>query len=160
MSNKSPPATAALARSAATPRRDFQELWFRLSRQNWASVVLVPADAGGSAAIIARALADVSKWLRDGPVTLFVMSDPLDYASVAQITGLPAPPGSQVDGGLGRVIIAVQPVIVEPLGLAVTQAADAVILCIEMGQTHLAAARRTIELIGRERITGCLLVKA
>ncbi len=127
-----------------------------LTRRNWNSVVLVPADEGGSTASLARSLADVGRWLKDGSVTLFIMSDPLDYASATQIV---APRTGQVRLELPpeRVIVAVQPVVVEPLGLAVSQSADAVILCIEMGRTRLAAARRTIELIGRERIAGCFL---
>jgi hypothetical protein len=58
----------------------------------------------------------------------------------------------------GQVVVAIQPVVVEPLGVAIAQAADAVVLCVELGRTRLKAARRTIELIGRERIAGCFLV--
>jgi hypothetical protein len=58
-----------------------------------------------------------------------------------------------------RVVISIPAVISEPLGLAATQAADAIILTIELGRTRLADARRTVELIGRERISGCFLVK-
>jgi hypothetical protein len=60
---------------------------------------------------------------------------------------------------IGRAIIAIQPVVDEPLGVAVAQAADAVVLCIEMGKTHMAAARRTIELIGADRVSGAVLVR-
>jgi hypothetical protein len=56
-----------------------------------------------------------------------------------------------------RVIVAVPPVVVEPLALAVTYAADAVALYIRKGSTHRKAAARTIELVGRERIVGCVL---
>ena len=60
----------------------------------------------------------------------------------------------------GRVIIAVQPVTDEPLGLAVTRAVDEVVLCVEKGSARLGPARRALELIGRERVAGCLLVEA
>ncbi len=173
------------------PRREFQELWFALARREWRSVVLVPADAGESAAAAATSLAEVGRQLHEFPVTLFVMANPLDYWPALQIVSTAASmeegrEGSDARTGpanslgyasavqmvasaastgrgstrpsTGKVIIAVQPVVVAPLGLAVTQAADASILCIEMGRTHLAAARRTIELVGRERIAGCLLI--
>jgi hypothetical protein len=55
-------------------------------------------------------------------------------------------------------VIAISSVITEPLGLGATAAADAVIVCIERGRTRLADARRTIELVGRDRIAGCYLV--
>jgi hypothetical protein len=151
--------SAGAAPGLATPSREFQELWYTLTLRNWTSVVLVPADAGGSAAAVATSLAEAGMWLRDGAVTLFVMSDPLDYASATQVAPATSQAGTAgAESAPERVIIAVQPVVVEPLGLAVTQAADAVILCIELGRTRLAAARRTIELVGRERIGGCFLV--
>ncbi len=58
----------------------------------------------------------------------------------------------------GQVVVAIQPIVVEPLGVAIAQAADAVVLCVELGRTRFKAARRTIELIGRERIAGTVLV--
>ncbi|OFX21453.1 MAG: hypothetical protein A2V77_04830 [Anaeromyxobacter sp. RBG_16_69_14] len=83
----------------------------------------------------------------------------LGYASAVQMVASAASTGrGSTRPAIGKVIIAIQPVVAEPLGLAVTQAADTSILCVEMGRTHLASARRTIELVGRERIAGCLLV--
>lgn len=58
-----------------------------------------------------------------------------------------------------RLVISIPAVVSEPLGLAATQLADAIVLTIEMGRTRIADARRTIELIGRERIAGCFVVR-
>jgi hypothetical protein len=58
-----------------------------------------------------------------------------------------------------RLIISIPAVVSQPLGLATAQAADLVVLCVEVGQTRLSDARRTMELIGRERIAGCFLVR-
>jgi hypothetical protein len=60
---------------------------------------------------------------------------------------------------MGQLIVAIPPVVVEPLGVAVAHAADVVILCIEMGRTRLRHARRTIELIGAARFAGALLIR-
>jgi hypothetical protein len=60
---------------------------------------------------------------------------------------------------VGRAIIAIRPIADEPLGVAIAQAADAVVLCIEMGAHRMKAARRTIELIGPERIIGAFLIR-
>lgn len=60
---------------------------------------------------------------------------------------------------MARVVIAIRSVIEEPLGVAVAQAADAVLLCVELGESQLAAARRTVELVGAERVVGALLVR-
>ena len=176
----------AAGRRRQPPSREFQELWFALARRDWRSVVLVPADAGESAAAAATSLAEVGRQLHELPVTLFIMANPLDYWPALQMVttastdfGIIAPPTveNELDYAsavqivanaasaeqsvmrplTGKVIVAVQPVVAEPLGLAVTQAADVAILCVKRGRTHLASARRTIELIGRERIAGCLL---
>ena len=137
----------------------YQGLWFTLSRSNWNSLVLVPADEGDSAAGIATALADVGRRLRNTPVTFLVMAGSIDYASAGRfVSAVAGKAGQAADGEpAARVIVAVPPVIVEPLALAVTYAADAVALYIRKGRTHRKAAARTIELVGRERIVGCVL---
>jgi hypothetical protein len=141
--------------------RDVQELWFALARRQWRSLVLVPADEGGSAAAIATSLAEVGRQLHDSPVTFLLMANPLDFASAGRLMAaldLTRKGGSELTvAPTGKVIVAVQPVVAEPLGLALIEAADVVILCIELGRTRLAAARRTIELIGRDRIAGSVI---
>ena len=176
----------------APPGREYQELWFSVARLRWASLVLVPAEPGGSAAEVATALAEVGTRLRDAPVTAIVASR-MDYASVRALTDLqprlhegrpwpatveiearpvavePANAANRPSNGarhdaslmppLGRAIIAIQPVVDDPLGVAVAQAADAVVLCVEVGRTRMPNARRTIELIGAERVIGVVLVR-
>jgi hypothetical protein len=58
----------------------------------------------------------------------------------------------------GRLVIAIPAVLSVPLGLAVVEEASAVVLCVERGRSRLADVRRTVELVGRERIGGCFLV--
>ncbi len=171
------------------PGREYQELWFSIARLRWATVVLVPADHGGSAADVATMLAQVGTQLSDAPVTAIV-ANRIDYASVRSLSDLQprlrdghswagaievasipvaradAEPGSnravheaQPMPPMGRSIIAIQPVVDEPLGVAIAQAADAVVICIEPGKDRMPAARRTIELIGAERVVGAVLVR-
>lgn len=148
------------SRPSGPPNREFQELWFSLARRRWTSLVLVPAGEGESTLNVARSLADVGRWLRQHSITVFLMSDPMDYASANQIVADPLSSTGSGDGkGDDKVIVSVQPVIQQPLGLAVTYAADLVVLCIEMGRTRVADVRRTIELIGRERIAGCFVTR-
>jgi len=58
----------------------------------------------------------------------------------------------------GRMVISLPSVIEEPLGLAIAQSSSVVVVTIELGRTRIADAQRTIELIGRARIAGCVLV--
>lgn len=82
-------------------------------------------------------------------------------APVEELTELPAP-GDEAEAvvvsSAARLIIAIPPVITEPLGLATTSGADLVMICVELGRTRLEDARRTLQLIGRERVSGCLLL--
>jgi hypothetical protein len=57
-----------------------------------------------------------------------------------------------------RLIISIPPVVSQPLGLATAHNADLVVVCVEVGRTRLASARRTLDLIGRERVAGCFLI--
>lgn len=84
----------------------------------------------------------------DGPALESEPAGELDPSHRAQLI-LPAP---------GRVMIAIPSVIDEPMGLAVTQASSLVAIAIGLGRTTQADARRTIDLIGRDRIAGCILV--
>ena len=144
------------------PGRQFQELWFLLARKPWRSLALVPADEGGSAREIAFSLAQVGRMLHEA-VTVFQFAGGLDPASATAVADSSTPETRSTAlrplERTGRFIAALQPVISEPLGLATATGADAVVLCIEVGKTRLDAARRTIELIGRDRVSGCLLVR-
>lgn len=155
---------AELARRLELPDPEYQELWFALSRHNWSSVVLVPADEGESTASLATALADVGRRLRYTPVTAMV-ADQLDFAAAAQMAPRVATPNHNtarpkaLAAPTGQVIVAIPPVVVEPLGVAVARAADAVVLCVEVGHSRVSSTRRTIDLIGREQIAGCFLIR-
>ncbi|HSN13091.1 MAG TPA: hypothetical protein VLT61_00565 [Anaeromyxobacteraceae bacterium] len=147
---KPPPTTDAV--------RGYQELWFALARRSWSSVVLVPAAPGGSTVDAARALAEVGGQLDAAPVTALTATA-LEYGTARALSELNRSGPAERDAtGRGRLVIAISSVITEPLGLGATAAADAVIVCIEQGRTRLADARRTIELVGRDRIAGCYLV--
>jgi hypothetical protein len=138
---------------------EYQSLWFSLSRFPWRSLVIVPVDDDGSAAGVATALAGVGKRLRPGPITFLLMTRPIDYPSAEKfVAAVAARTTTSVDSSIvPKVIISVPPVIVEPLALAVTGAADAVVLCIRKGSTRLLDADRTAQLVGRDRVVGCVL---
>jgi len=180
----------------APEERAYQQLWFALARSTWSSLVVVPADPGGSADQVARALADVGKRLSSRPVTA-VTAGALEYGTALALADLPQfvdqrrqlqpsawptvevpastaaedPPASGADHAAGgpqesmvvssgaRIIISIPAVVSEPLGLATTMSADAVVICVEMGMTRMADVRRTVELVGRERVAGCFLIR-
>jgi hypothetical protein len=74
------------------------------------------------------------------------------------IADLSNPPILVSPGDRRRIVISIESVLSNPLGIGIAQAADAVVLCVRKGRTKIAAARRTIELIGRERFVGSVVL--
>jgi hypothetical protein len=126
-------------------------------------LVVIPAGSGATAASVAIALADVGRRLREMPVTFLVMAETIDYPTAGRIVRTLGAGGRKEEhseaGSASKLVIAIPSVLTEPLGLVVAKAADAVVLCIEKGHTTIPDAHRTIDLIGRDRIAGCLYVE-
>jgi hypothetical protein len=168
------------------PSRALQELWFATRRREWKSLVVVPASPGSSALHIAQALGEVGGAIRMSPVQV-VNAEGMDLDGIATMVldisvldepelKKPEPKGSVWTSGSGgwdspanvargapaprAIIIAIEAVAENPLILPLALAADAVLLCVEMGRTRLEDARHTVELIGRDRIIGTVLLQA
>jgi len=79
------------------------------------------------------------------------------------------PPGEPLgDGPAGprmyplpasRFVIGVPFLLNEPLGLSATQAADAVLVLVQLGKTRTSDLKAILDQVGRDRVAGCILVK-
>ncbi len=164
--------------------REFVELWIKLAQHDWTSILLVPADPSGSTAAMARALAETGQRLSFFQVTAITLSS-LEFGSALALADLAQhaererrrsattvePPPANGDGARGatsealvvsppaRLIISIPSVISEPLGLPAAQQADAVVVTVRVGHTLTANVKRTIQLVGRDRVAGCVLVR-
>jgi hypothetical protein len=152
-------------RTPRPPPPDLQELWFRTLQYDWSSLVVVPTHERCSAARIAQALGDMTALHYGKPITHIVASE-LDMGGTAElVTAMvvrdpeiaPADPKRPWYGR--NLVVAIDPVITNPAGVAIVLAADAAILCVKLGHSRLDAAQRTIDLVGRERFIGCVLEK-
>ena len=174
-------ASAPPGEKRALPSRELQELWFATRRRNWKSLVVVPASPGTSVLHIAKALGEVGGAIRMSPVQV-VNAEGMDLDQIATLVldlgadALPEiaaePRGSTWTSGSGgwdgpgargapaprATIIAVEAVSENPLILPLALAADAVLLCVEIGRTRLDDTRHTIELIELDRIVGTVLL--
>jgi hypothetical protein len=139
------------------PGREITELWLALSRRAWRSVVLLPADRRDSTRAAATALAEVGRRLRLARVDA-VVADELGYDQAAALIRSLATHGATA-GSSDQVVLAIPSVVLEPLGVAVARQADLVVLCIRMGWSGLDDARRTVELVGEDRLAGCLVLR-
>jgi hypothetical protein len=162
--------------------REFVELWIKLAQQDWTSILLVPADPSASTAAMARALAETGQRLSFYQVTAITLSA-LEFGSALALADLAqhaererrrsatAEAPASGDTGRGattealvvsppaRLIISIPSVISEPLGLPAAQQADAVVVTVRVGHTLTSNVRRTIQLVGRDRVAGCVLVR-
>lgn len=136
--------------SAATS--DLQFLWLALSKERWRSLALVPVARGAEVRALGRALAELS--LRFGrEATSHLPAEGADPTAVSEQIAAVAQAAMR-----GRVLVTVSPVAESAAGLAVAQEADAVVLCVQMGEAQLASARRTLALLGGARVLGCVAI--
>jgi hypothetical protein len=139
-----------------------QGLWFAVQGRPWASLVVLPAGPGESAIAVAHALYDVGALVSGGPMRLLdarSMSITSSASFIVNMTSLvSASSERRSTGGMQRAVVVLSSILDEPAGIPIALAADAVVLTVSLGVTNLDDARRTVELVGAERILGCILV--
>jgi hypothetical protein len=140
----SPPKLGPMAAQAV-------DLWFSLTKRDWSTLVLVPGHKAGSALAFAAALAEAGSAIRRKPVELF-SAEGKDLIPTTDWI-FPREPGDQFQ----RVIV-LDPVGLNPMGIPVAQGAQAVLVVVERGEADLSTVRRTVEAIGRHKVTGTVLV--
>ncbi len=132
-----------------------QHLWLATQRRAWRSLAVVSASAGLPTMDSANMLAKMA-WRYSGePTSVFDLRDVSLRLVEHQLREI------QVQVGAGdRVFIALRSVTENPAAVPIARAADALILCVALGQTDMKSAQRTLDAIGRERFLGSILVDA
>ena len=137
---------------------ELQQLWFQLQQREWSSLVVVPADPGNSAAGVATSLWRVGTILGN-PAPKVLNAERMGPSVISElITDLSSAPDAVKAAARQRILVSIESVLSNPLGIGIAQAADAVLLCVRKGRTKVAAARTTIQLIGRERFIGSVVL--
>jgi hypothetical protein len=142
---------------------ELQRLWFSTLRRRWSSLAVIPAQDRTSAVSIASGLAAVGGNHGGRPVTLFTPGE-ADLATVERLVKNAAAKGAagaspDGPGESARLVVALDPILSNPQGMGIALSADAALLCITLGETSIASARKTIELVGRERFIGCVVFR-
>jgi hypothetical protein len=125
------------------------DLWFALTKRDWSTLVVIPAHRLGSALPLASALAEAGSAIRRRPVELLSG----EGKDLIPTTDWIFPRREQFER-----VIALEPVAVNPMGIAVAQAAGACLIVAERGVADLATIRRTVEAIGRRNFLGSVLI--
>ncbi len=129
--------------STEAPTPEMQRLWFATLKKDWSSLVVLPAHPGGAALSVGRALAQVAALHKDVPIKLISG----EGADLQNATRLIIDMTTHVAQG-GLVIVVLESLVSNPAGIPVALAADAALMCIQLGETDFESAERTIDLIG------------
>ncbi len=133
---------------------EIQHLWLALLKRPWTSLVLASANPDGSSWEVAEALAEIGQMHRGRPIKLMDAEGATlteSAALVAEMTGHAA---------AGKpVLVAVGSLVENLAGVHLARAADAVLVCVTLGTALFTNAKRAVELIGSEKIIGCVALR-
>lgn len=144
----------ALPRPLKLDSIEIQRLWFALVKRPWRSLVLAAANPGGNSWEIAEALAEVGQ-LHWG-TTIKLMD--AEGAALTESAALVAEMTTCAAAGK-PVFVAVGSLVENLAGVPLAHAADAVVLCVTLGTADFSSARRSVELIGADKILGCVALR-
>ncbi len=133
---------------------EIQKLWFALLKRPWRSLVVAAANAEGHSWEIAEALAEVGQ-LHWG-TTIRLMD--AEGVALSEASSLVAEMTLHASAGK-PVFVAVGSLVENLAGVPLAHAADGVILCVTLGAADFTSARRSVELIGAEKVLGCVALR-
>ncbi|MBX7115883.1 MAG: hypothetical protein K1X64_16255 [Myxococcaceae bacterium] len=130
---------------------ELARLWFAALKKEWSSLAVLPAHAQGSAAAVAKGLAKVAAQHRDNAIRL-ISAEGADVAATSRVI---IDLTQHVAHG-GVAIVVLDSVLSNPAGIPIAMATDAALLCVELGVADVAAAQKTMEIIGASRFLGAV----
>lgn len=137
------------------PSSALLHLWAMLNqRGRWSSLVVVPSHEGGSGLQVVQAILDVASRQSSTPVH-FLDAEGLELGTAQHVV---AEMMAYVEQG-DRVVVLLDSVVANPVGLEVALAAERALLCVSLGTSDYTSARRTLDLIGKERFLGSVTLQ-
>lgn len=131
-----------------------QKLWLGVERRDWRSLAVLGASTAVETIQIAELLAQLAWRYRGKPSGVCDLRDLsmrlIDY----EVREMQA----QIDAGT-RLVVALRSIFENPTAEPIAKQADAVLLCIALGETKLKSAEETIAAVGRERVLGSVVLK-
>jgi len=137
--------------AAPAVSNELQRLWFATLKRDWSSLAVLPAHAGGSAAQVAKSLAQIAAIHKDSPIKL-ISAEGADLQGASRLI---IDMTTHVASG-GLAIVLLDSVISNPAGIPVALAADAALLCVQLGDSDLESSKRTLDLVGASRFVGAV----
>ena len=142
-------------KTMTTPDSHWQRIWFAVQEREWTSLVLIPSHAGVDVARVAEMLATTGRLQGGRPVTV-VNAIGMQIGTVGRtIDSLNA----AVDRG-DQVLVPVDPLSENPASIGIVRATGFAALVVQLGESEVSVTRDIVELIGRERILGSIVLDA
>jgi hypothetical protein len=141
--------------ASAAPNSTLLHLWAMLNqRGRWSSLVVVPSHESGSGLQVVQAIIEVASKQSSTPVH-FLDAEGLELGAAQHVV---AEMMAYVEQG-DRVVVLLDSVVANPVGLEVALAAERALLCVSLGTSDYTSARRTLDLIGKERFLGSVTLQ-
>jgi hypothetical protein len=141
-------------KTSTTPTLDWQRVWFSTRQRGWSSLAIIPSDAGIDVGKVAEALASIGRQHGEWPVSL-VNTVGVQLADVNQVI-------DSIDALTKRgecVLVPVDPITENPSTTPIVRAMSAALLVVRLGESQLSSARSVIDLVGRERLLGSVVLE-
>jgi len=146
---------ASVAPLASTP---LSVLWYGLMLKPWTTLGVVSPDDPNEAWALAQALVQTAGLPSDVLKAVSVLDATPGRAEA--ISRAVAPSKIQASGQrAARFVLATDSPLINPVALGVLTSCDVILLVIRRGKSLLAAATRTLEIIGPERVLGAVFVE-
>ncbi len=135
--------------------KELLHLWTLLTqKEKWSSLVVVPAQPDASGMDAGRAIVTVGSQYRERPIRLIDAQGLPPGAASRLVRDMKA----VVEQG-GMIVVCIDSVLSNPVGLEVALAAERALLCVPLGSTQFSAARHTLEMIGKARFLGSVTLQ-
>ncbi|MBI5548424.1 MAG: hypothetical protein HY901_31465 [Deltaproteobacteria bacterium] len=139
---------------ARVPAAAFQRLWYACQARPWRSLALVALQSGDAGLAVARGLEEVAAAASRPVLVIEALGAQAGDQAALQAR-------ARLNGqGEERVLIALSSFEQAPGGIPLARDADLVLFCVRLGEARIEEIERAIELVGRERIGGCVVVRA
>jgi hypothetical protein len=141
--------------ASGASRETLLELWMMLNhRQRWSSLVVLPSHASGSGRRVVGALFEMASRQGATPVR-FLDAEGLGLDAAAPLVEEMKAYVAQGD----RVVVLLDSLHSNLVGLQVALAAERALLCVTLGEADFGSAQRTLELVGKERFLGSVVIQ-
>jgi hypothetical protein len=132
-----------------------QKLWLGIERREWRSIAVLGASRGLETIQVAELLAQLAWRYRGQPSNVLDLRD----LSMRLIDHQVQEMREQVEAGT-RLIVVLRSIFENATAGPVAKQADAVLLCVALGDTRFKKAEETIAAVGRERVLGTVVLHA